>query len=126
MKPYKGYVGIARVDTDASVIRGKVINTRDTITFQGKTVAEAEQAFRDSVDDYLEFCEEQGLQPERPYSGKFPVRTSPRIHRAAFLAASRQGVSLNDYVEQALIRAIRKPSPGRETRKNPSAKKPAP
>ncbi len=51
---YQGYLGLARVDTDAGVIRGRVINTRDMITFQGKTVAEAEAAFRDSVDDYLE------------------------------------------------------------------------
>jgi predicted HicB family RNase H-like nuclease len=105
MKPYKGYVGVARVDAEAGVIRGKVINTRDTITFQGQTVPEAEQAFHDSVDDYLE----EGVEPERPFSGKFPVRTSPRLHRAVSLAAGRQGISLNEYVERALIRAVRKP-----------------
>jgi predicted HicB family RNase H-like nuclease len=110
MKPYKGYVGVARVDTDAGVIRGKVVNARDTITFQGKTVPEAEQAFRDSVDDYLEFCAEEGIEPERPFSGKFPVRTSPSVHRAVSVAACRQGISLNEYVERTLIKAIRKPT----------------
>lgn len=110
MKPYKGYVGVVRVDTDAGVIRGKVINTRDTITFQGKTVPEAEQAFHDSVDDYLEFCAEEGITPDRPFSGRFPVRTSPSVHKAVSIAAHTRGVSINAFVEQALIRAVRKPA----------------
>jgi predicted HicB family RNase H-like nuclease len=31
----------------------------DVITFEGVTFAEARQAFRDSIDDYLAFCAEQ-------------------------------------------------------------------
>ena len=57
---YKGYVGQFNVDTETGLIRGMVINTRDVITFHGKTVEEAQQAFRDSVDDYLEFWRRWG------------------------------------------------------------------
>ncbi len=82
---YKGYIGDLRVDLDAGVLRGKVINTRDTITFQGKTVEEARRAFRDSVDDYLEFCAATGDPPEKPFSGRFvvrvPSRSAPRTRR---------------------------------------------
>ena len=49
MKPYKGYLAGLYVDEEEAIIRGKVLNTRDTITFYGKTVEEALQAFRDSV-----------------------------------------------------------------------------
>ena len=59
---YKGFVGAPRIDVEENVIRGKVVNTRDTITFYGKTADEAAQAFRDSVDDYLEFCAELSLE----------------------------------------------------------------
>ena len=38
---YKGYVGQFNVDIDTGLIRGMVINTRDVITFHGKTVEEA-------------------------------------------------------------------------------------
>ncbi len=31
---------------------------KDVVTFQGQSVDEIVQAFRDSVDDYLEFCAE--------------------------------------------------------------------
>jgi predicted HicB family RNase H-like nuclease len=112
MMNHKGYLGLARVDIDAGVIRGRVINTRDTITFQGKTVAEAETAFRDSVDDYLEFCAERGETPDKPYSGHFPVRTSAGVHRLLSLEASRRGISLNALVGSILkreaLRASRK------------------
>ena len=60
---YKGYTGIAEFDEDSGVIFGHVIGLRDTITFQGESVTEVTQAFRDSVDDYLEFCESRGGKP---------------------------------------------------------------
>ena len=87
-----------RVDLDAGVLRGKVVNTRDTITFQGKTVEEAMQAFRDSVDDYLEFCASTGDPPEKPFSGKFVVRVRPEIHRDLSAIAQSRGTSLNQLV----------------------------
>src|SRR5208337_4150216 len=65
MTNYKGYVGKVNVNTETGLIRGKVINTRDVITFHGSTVEEAKQAFRDSVDEYLAFCESLGEAPEK-------------------------------------------------------------
>jgi predicted HicB family RNase H-like nuclease len=66
---HKGYIGVLQVDHDAGVLRGKVVNTRDTITFQGKTIAEANQALRDSVEDYLKFCRSLGERPEMTFAG---------------------------------------------------------
>ena len=45
------------------------MDLRDVITFQGKSVDELEKAFKDSIDDYLEFCEERGEEPDKPFSG---------------------------------------------------------
>lgn len=44
--------------------RGEVIGPRDVITFQSRTPAETIQAFRESIDDYLDFCAEIGREPE--------------------------------------------------------------
>ena len=107
MMIHKGYVGVAHVDVEAGVIRGKVVNTRDTITFQGKTVEEAHTAFRDSVDDYLEFCASLGEEPEKPFSGKFLVRLNPEDHRELTMMAMAQGLSFNKFVGQVLKRVIR-------------------
>ena len=65
MLKYKGYVGQAVYDDEARIIHGDVIGLRSVITFQGKSVDELEQAFRDSIDDYLDWCKERGEEPEK-------------------------------------------------------------
>lgn len=59
------------------------------------------------VAEILEDMKETGESPptpmtDRDYSGKFVVRTSPRIHRALAIEAQEQGVSLNMLVNQKL------------------------
>jgi predicted HicB family RNase H-like nuclease len=103
MLNHRGYIGIMNVDDEAGILHGEVINTRDVITFQGNTVAEAKQAFIDSVEDYLAFCTERGEDPEKPFSGKFVLRLSPEEHRQIYLDALREGMSLNQYVKNRLI-----------------------
>lgn len=102
MLTYKGYTGRIEVDTENGILFGRVLDIKDTITFQGKTVEEASQAFRDSVDDYLEFCEELGEKPDKPFSGKLPFRTTPELHRKIFLAATKAGKSINSWMEEVI------------------------
>ena len=42
---------------------GEIANLRDVITFQGRSVDELRQAFVDSIDDYLSWCDERGNLP---------------------------------------------------------------
>ncbi len=102
---YKGYIGLAAVDTEQDVIRGRVINIRDTVTFEGDTVQEAKRAFQESVDDYLEFCASLGETPDKPFSGKLLVRIQPSLHRDLMVAAQLEGVSVNKLVGLALKKA---------------------
>jgi predicted HicB family RNase H-like nuclease len=67
---YKGYQGHVDYDDKAKLFHGEVVGLRDVITFQGTSVDELEQAFKDSVDEYLDFCKELGRAPEKPFSGK--------------------------------------------------------
>lgn len=66
MMTYKGYIGHVTYDDEAKLLHGEVINIRDVVTFQGQSVDELEQAFHDSVDDYLEMCVERGEAPDKP------------------------------------------------------------
>ena len=68
MMEYQGYLGKVEFDAEAELFHGEVINTRDVITFQGKSVQELKSAFRESVDDYLAFCSERGEKPDKPIS----------------------------------------------------------
>jgi predicted HicB family RNase H-like nuclease len=101
---YKGYQAKVEMDEEAGLFHGEVLNTRDVITFQGRSVRELKKAFADSVDDYIEFCTARGEDPEKPFSGKFLVRVSPEMHREIMAEARQQGKSLNTYVSEKLQR----------------------
>jgi predicted HicB family RNase H-like nuclease len=103
MMEYKGYIGIVEYDSDAKLFHGDIVNTRDVITFQGTTVKEIEKAFKDSVDDYTSWCESEGVEPEKPYSGKFNLRLSPELHKKVAITAKKLNLSINNFVEKALI-----------------------
>ena len=64
----KGYSGRFEFDDEAGIFHGEVCDIKDVITFQAKTLDEINQAFRESIDDYLEFCRSLGEKPEIPSS----------------------------------------------------------
>ena len=103
---YKGYIGTVEYDDKAKIFHGDVINTRDVITFQGKSVNEIEKAFKESIDDYIKWCEEDGVMPEKPYSGRFNLRLSPDLHREVAIIAKKLKISINSFVERALLDEI--------------------
>lgn len=109
MMTYKGYGARVEFDEEAGVLHGEVLHLRDVITFQGTSVDELRAAFKDSVDDYLEFCALEGRDPEKPYSGKLLVRLEPDLHRAITGAAAETGESLNTWVVAALGRCMNGP-----------------
>jgi predicted HicB family RNase H-like nuclease len=110
MMEYEGYLARVEFDDEADIFHGEVVNIRDVVTFQGRTVSQLRKAFRDSVDDYIAFCRERGEPPEKPYSGHFVVRISPELHRAVSIAAARKGRSLNAWVARQLADALNAPS----------------
>ncbi len=62
---YKGYLGEVTYDDKAELFHGEVIGLKDIITFQGKSVNELKEAFQNSINDYLAWCEEHRKQPEK-------------------------------------------------------------
>lgn len=102
MIEYKNYVARVEFDSKADIFHGEVINIRDVITFQGKSVDELRQAFEDSVEDYLAFCAERGEDPEKPFSGRFTLHLSPEQHRKVILAAEKAGKGVDTWVAEVL------------------------
>ena len=100
MLEYKGYIGT--IEPEDGVFFGRVAGLRDVITFEGTTFAEVEQAFRDSIDDYLAFCAQCSEPADRPYSGRIPLRVSPDTHRRAAMRAQAEGLSLNQWIARRI------------------------
>ncbi len=105
MLKYKGYTGHVEFDDEAGLFHGEVLDLKDVITFQGRSVEELERAFQESVDDYLAFCQERGEEPDKPFSGRLMLRLPPSLHRSVYVRAQREGKSLNQWITETLAQA---------------------
>lgn len=77
---------------------------------QGETPEEAIAELEINENEWLITAKEYNIAiPEVPveieaeYSGKFTVRVSPYVHRTASEMARQQGISLNQYVNDAIV-----------------------
>ena len=103
---YKNYIGSLEFSEEDAVFHGRVVGIKAMISFEGDSVQKITEDFHDAVDEYLEFCSENNIKPEKPFKGSFNVRINADLHRKAALAASAQGVSLNAFVESAIQQTV--------------------
>ena len=102
MLNYKGYKGYATYDDEAHIFHGEVVGIRAVITFQGTSVEELEQAFKDSINDYLAWCRKRSKEPEKATSGKFNLRMPPDLYVQIAVHAAQEGISMNSYIVNRL------------------------
>lgn len=107
---YKNYVATVQFDADAKIFHGEVVGTTDVITFQGSSVEELEIAFRDSIDDYLEFCKKEKKKPDRSFSGTLNLRMTSEKHRAVAIISNKNSNSINQWINDAINEKMRKES----------------
>jgi predicted HicB family RNase H-like nuclease len=103
---YKGYSAQISFDERDNIFWGKVTGIKDSITFEGETVAQLAEDFHHAIDHYLADCKKEGRIPEKTCSGKLTLRVSPGIHAKIAAAADRAGKSLNKWVAETLDRAV--------------------
>ena len=99
---YKSYEAAIDFDSDMEMFHGIVINTRDVISFYGKSVTELKKEFKSSVEDYLAFCKERNEEPDKPFSGNLMLRITPSLHQRLYSKAKMSGKSLNSLIEESL------------------------
>ena len=99
---YKGYIGSVEFSETDKVFFGKVMGIRTLISYEGTTAQELLEDFHGAVDDYLELCQAEGVEPEKAYKGSFNVRLSAEMHKQAAVYAMEHGISLNNLVEKAV------------------------
>ena len=102
MLKYKGYTGKSEYDDEAECFYGEVIGLRDVVTFKGTSVSELQKSFKESIDEYLAFCEDMGKASDKPASGRLVLRVPPEVHSRAAVVAKSEGRSLNSWVVEAV------------------------
>ena len=70
MIKYKGYVAEVEFDDSVERFHGRVINSGSypIASFEATDAEEIQKEFRDSIDEYIASCEEDGSEPVKPSS----------------------------------------------------------
>ena len=108
MMEYKGYVAEVEFDDSIDVLHGRIVNSGPypIATFEATDARELRREFERSVDEYLKWCEEDGVEPRRPFSGKLNLRLGSELHSVVAEAALANRMSINSWIVQALRRSI--------------------
>ena len=100
---YKNYIADIRYDYINEIFHGEVVNIHDVITFQGNSIHALKRAFKDSIDDYIEFCKERNEKPETPLDGILTISLPYKKQKEIEQKAKKSGMNLSDWVIQKLI-----------------------
>ncbi|MFW5762119.1 MAG: type II toxin-antitoxin system HicB family antitoxin [Cyclobacteriaceae bacterium] len=107
---HKDFIGTVHYSTEDEVFFGKLEGIDDLITFEGDNVDQLKKSFQEAVEDYLAICKSLGKAPHKSYKGTFNVRIKPNLHKLAAYKSVELGMSLNQFVEQAINDKLRSTS----------------
>ena len=103
---YKEFIGSVHYASEDRVFYGKVEGVSDLITFEGATVDKLEEGFKYMVDEHIKDCNNKKIPIEKSYKGNLNIRLAPELHKKAAYNASLKGISLNQYINDAIKREI--------------------
>lgn len=105
---YKGFIGSIEYSEEDNCLFGKVLGlNRVLISYEGQTVDELKKDFIDGVEHYLSLCKEEGITPQKSFTGSFNVRIPAEMHSKAVLKAKKEGISLNAFVKEAIAQLLK-------------------
>lgn len=99
---YNGFLGTVNFSEKDDCFYGKIEGIDGLVNFEGQSVSELKDAFREAVDDYVAYCVAEGLEPHKSYSGQLNIRIKPETHSRIAALAKQAGESINAFISQAL------------------------
>lgn len=104
MMEYKGFVAAVEFDQSTETLHGRAMNSGPypIATFEATDARNLRREFQRSIDEYLAWCDEDGVQPRKPFSGELNVRLGSELHAAVAAAALTEGLSINSWIAEVL------------------------
>ncbi|MCL2421243.1 MAG: type II toxin-antitoxin system HicB family antitoxin [Defluviitaleaceae bacterium] len=62
---YKGYLGTVEYSEEDNLLHGKAAGIRDLVSYDGESLKSLKINFEEAIDDYLEICKAEGLEPDK-------------------------------------------------------------
>ncbi|MGE5495108.1 MAG: type II toxin-antitoxin system HicB family antitoxin [Burkholderiales bacterium] len=103
---YKDYFANIEYNAEDNIFVGRVQGIVDVLVFEGSSVEELKQQFKNTIDDYLDLCQRINKNPDKAFKGSFNVRIPPEMHKEAVRQAIKQGITLNEFVSRAIKEKI--------------------
>jgi len=104
---YNDFIGSVNFSEDDDVFFGKIEGVNALVTFEGQSVAELKEAFKEAVTDYIGLCQAKGIKAQKTYTGVLNVRLTPEIHRRAAVIAKKSGTTLNSLIKKAVEKELK-------------------
>jgi predicted HicB family RNase H-like nuclease len=105
---YQEFHGTVNFSNEDACFYGKIAGINDLITFEGTTVKELQKSFKEAVEDYIGICEAKKRPALKSMKGSFKVRINPELHQKLAVTSLQKGLSLNQFVENAIESAVNK------------------
>jgi len=102
----EGYKAIIKYDPGLDKFRGEFIGLNGGADFYATTIEELKKEGRISLNVFLEMCREEGLDPNKKYSGTFNLRVPPELHAEIAARSAAEGKSLNKCVTDLIEDAV--------------------
>ena len=97
---YKGYLASISYDDVTDMLHGRIVNSGDysIVTFTASDVEGLKREFKISIEDYLSWCEEDGVEPIKPNSGEIKLSLGPKLHHTITLLALEEEITPHDWI----------------------------
>ena len=106
MLEYKGYHAKVSFDEEDGLFVGEVFDINDSLNFHGASVDELRTSFQNCIDNYLDAFAQFHRNPDKEFKGSFNIRIPSDLHRRLALEATRQNISLNQLIRNALTQIV--------------------
>jgi len=105
---FEDVIGSVHFSSVDETFFGKLEGINDLVTFEGSSVKELKKSFKEAVLDYKALCKETGKDVNKSFKGSFNVRIDPKLHELAYIKATKEGISLNQFVQAAMKKQLMK------------------
>jgi len=104
---YNDFIATVKYSDEDEAFIGRIEGINSVVSFEGQSVKELKEAFREAVESYLDFCKRKGIaESQKSYTGVFNVRIDADLHRRAAIAAKIHGNTLNAFVKKSIERNL--------------------
>ena len=99
---YKGYYGSVNYSAEDDILHGKLLGIKSLVSYEGHSIKELKDGFEFAVDDYLELCRDEGIEPELPCQEEIRIKLDPETQLKATIIAQEENITLGKLIELSL------------------------